>query len=177
MHDLLYPSVPFWNLLLRGGVVFIAILFMLRIAGKRQVAQLGLADFVALMLISNAVQNSMNGGDNSLLGGLVLALVLILLSTAFQYATFRSKRIERIVQGGPTLLIHRGNVIEANLKRELLSMRELHSILRRQGVHTMSEVAEAVLESDGYVSVVKKGEPIPIGTREDIFGEETTESN
>ncbi len=171
MQDLFHMSVPAWNLVLRAVTVFLSLVFMLRIAGKRQVAQLGMGDFVALMLISNAVQNSMNGGDNSLVGGLIIAAVLIALSFLLQFATFRSKRVERIVQGGPTLLIHRGSIVEANLKRELLSIRELHAMLRRQGVHSMDEVAEAVLESDGYISLVRKGEPIPTGVRDDIFQE------
>ncbi len=171
MDSLFHPSLPIWNLLLRATIVFVALLFMLRVAGKRQVAQLGMADFVALMLISNAVQNSMNGGDNSLVGGVILAATLVALSSLFQYATFRSKRVERIVQGRPTLLIHRGQIVEQNLNRELLSIRELHTMLRRLGVHSIEEIAEAVLESDGYVSLVRKGEPIPTGVRDDIFDE------
>jgi uncharacterized membrane protein YcaP (DUF421 family) len=171
MNDLFRTDLPVWVLAFRATAVFVAVLFMLRLAGKRQVAQLGMPDFVALLLISNAVQNAMNGGDNSLAGGLLMALVLILLSVIFQYATFRSRKIERLVQGSPTLLIHKGEFVEANLKHELLSRRELHAMLRRQGVHEMSEVAEAVLESDGYVSIIKKGETIPTGVRDDIFDE------
>lgn len=171
MDDLFRTDLPIWNLVFRAAVVFVALLLMLRLANKRQVAQLGLPDFIALLLVSNAVQNSMNGGDNSLTGGLLMALVLILLSTLFQWASYRSPRLERLVQGGPTLLIHRGQIVDANLRRELLTRRELHAMLRRQGVHAIDEVAEAVLESDGYLSVVKKGEPIPVGVRDDVFDE------
>jgi uncharacterized membrane protein YcaP (DUF421 family) len=171
MHDLFRTDLPVWVLAFRASAVFLGVLLMLRLAGKRQVAQLGMPDFVALLLISNAVQNAMNGGDNSLIGGLLMALVLVVLSSAFQYATFRSPKLERLVQGAPTLLIHHGQIVETNLKRELLSKRELHAILRRQGVHDMSEVAEAVLESDGYVSIIRKGETIPTGVRDDIFEE------
>jgi uncharacterized membrane protein YcaP (DUF421 family) len=171
MHALFHTDLPAWVLIVRATAVFVGVLFMLRLAGKRQVSQLGMPDFVALLLISNAVQNAMNGGDNSLVGGLLMALVLIVLSVAFQYATFRSAKLERIVQGAPTLLIHHGEVIDANLKRELLSRRELHAMLRKQGVQDVSEVVEAVLESDGFVSVIKKGETIPSGVRADIFDE------
>ena len=171
MNDLFRTDLPVWVLAFRAAAVFVAVLFMLRLAGKRQVSQLGMPDFVALLLISNAVQNAMNGGDNSLVGGLLMALVLIVLSVLFQYATFRSAKIERLVQGAPTLLIHRGEVVEANLAKELMSKRELHSMLRKQGVQDVSEVVEAVLESDGFVSVIKKGEKIPFGVREDIFDE------
>ena len=169
MNDLFRTDLPVWNLAFRATVVFFALLAMLRLANKRQVAQLGLPDFIALLLVSNAVQNSMNGGDNSLTGGLIMALVLIALSSLFQYATFRSAKLERIVQGAPTLLIHRGQIVDAHLRRELLTRRELHAMLRKQGVHDVDEVAEAVLESDGYLSIVKKGESIPTGVRGDLF--------
>ena len=176
MHDLFVTDIPAWNLAFRAAAVFVALLFMLRLANKRQVAQLGMPDFVALLLVSNAVQNAMNGGDNSLVGGLLMAVVLIALSTAFQYASFRSPRLERLVQGGPTLLIHRGQIVDSNLRRELLSRRELHAMLRRQDIHAIGEVAEAVLESDGYLSIVKVGEPIPVGVRDDLFGDESKPS-
>ncbi len=120
--------------------------------------QLGIAQLVALLLISNAVQNAMNGGDNSITGGLVLAVVLILLSYVVEVLTYRSKRIENVIQGRPTLLVHHGKVLAHHLKRELLSERELHSVLRRQGIHHLDEIEEAVLESDGYLSVIRKPE-------------------
>ena len=158
MSTLWLPDIPWWHLIIRAAVVFVAVLFLLRLAGKRQVGQLGIGQFVALLLISNAVQNAMNGGDNSLTGGLVLAGVLIVLSYCLEVITYRSKTLENLVQGRPTLLVHRGKVLSDQLKRELLSVRELRAILRRQGIHSLDEIEEAVLESDGFVSVVKKSE-------------------
>jgi uncharacterized membrane protein YcaP (DUF421 family) len=151
-------DIPWWSLIVRAVVVYGAVLALLRVAGKRQVAQMSMTEFVALLLISNAVQNSMNGGDNSLVGGLILAGMLILLATALAYITFSSPKIEQLVQGRPTLLIHRGKIVHAHLKHELLSVRELRHILRKQGIQQLDEVEEAVLESDGFVSVVKKSE-------------------
>src|SRR3954469_16944325 len=144
VHDL-----PWWNLVIRATVVYVAVLLLLRISGKRQVAQMGIVEFVALLLISNAVQNAMNGGDNSLPGGLILAFVLILLASAFAYVTYRCPKIEQIVQGRTTLLIHHGKVLHQNLARELLTVREMQHILRKQGIHEVADIAEAVLESDG----------------------------
>jgi uncharacterized membrane protein YcaP (DUF421 family) len=156
-RSLYLPDIPTWSLVLRAIVVYGAVLLLLRVAGKRQVAQLGISDFVALLLISNAVQNSMNGGDNSLLGGILLAGVLILLSYFFQYATFRSRKLEHLIQGRPTLLVHHGKILQEHLNRELMTVRELKSILRKQGVE-LCDISEAILESDGYVSVIKKEE-------------------
>lgn len=158
MSRLWIPDISSWHLVLRATVVFIAVLLLLRLSGKRQVGQMGIAQFVALLLISNAVQNSMNGGDNSLIGGLILAAVLILLSYAIEVLTYRSKKFENLIQGRPTLLIHQGKVLHKHLKHELLSPRELRAILRRQGIQDFDECEEAVLESDGFVSVVRKSE-------------------
>ncbi len=152
---------PWWHLVIRAGVVYLAIVLLLRLSGKRQVGQMGMADFVALLLISNAVQNSMNGGDNSITGGLILATVLILLSYGFNVLTYRSRRMEALVQGRPTLLVHHGKLLHHNLERELLTVPELRALLRRQGVHDVRDVAEAVLESDGYLSITKKSEMEP----------------
>jgi uncharacterized membrane protein YcaP (DUF421 family) len=158
LRELAFTDVHWWSLVTRAVIVFCAVLLLLRIAGKRAIANMGMSEFVALLLISNSVQNAMNGGDNSLVGGILLASVIIIMSRAFQYATFRWRRVERLVQGTPTLLIHHGKILHDHLKRELLTVRELRTLLRKQGIHDLSEVAEAVLESDGYVSVTRKSE-------------------
>src|SRR5947208_10309477 len=108
LRELLIPPVRYWSLVLRSVIVYIAVLMLLRLSGKRQVANLGTSELVALLLISNAVQNSMNGGDNSLTGGLVLAAVLMVMSFILAALTYFSRDWERFIQGRPTLLIHRG---------------------------------------------------------------------
>src|SRR5256885_792359 len=127
LRELYRNDVHWWSLVLRAIVVFCAVLLLLRIAGKRAIANMGMAEFVALLLISNAVQNAMNGGDNSLIGGLLLATVIMALSAGFQYATFRSRKLEQLIQGRPTLLIHRGKILTDHLKRKLMYIRELRA--------------------------------------------------
>jgi uncharacterized membrane protein YcaP (DUF421 family) len=151
-------DLPWWNLGLRAAVVYASVVLLLRLAGKRQISQMGMTEFVALLLISNAVQNSMNGGDNSLTGGLILAGVIIGLSILMAYLTYRSKKLENIVQGRPTLLIHKGQILYDHLRDELLTVRELGQLLRKQGIHHYDEIEEAVLESDGFVSITRKGD-------------------
>src|SRR3954470_17889269 len=96
------------NLIVRAIVVYLAVLILLRISGKRQLGQMGATEFVAILLISNAVQNAMNGGDNSVIGGLLLAGVLVGLSALISYLTYRSRWFSSIFEGTPTLLIHKG---------------------------------------------------------------------
>src|ERR1700674_367664 len=115
MHELWTPSFPLWHFILRGSVIYLAILLLLRLGGKRQVGQMGTGEFVAILLISNAVQNAMNGGENSITGGLILSVVLIILSVGIAYATFRSKKMEILIEGRPRLVIHNGKLLQKNL--------------------------------------------------------------
>src|SRR5215467_9457975 len=105
-------AVPIWELILRSVVVYAFLLVLLRLTGKRQVGQLAPFDLVLLLVLSNAVQNSMNGGDNSLVGGLVSAATLVLLNGAIGLATYRSKRLEGLIEGRPQLLIHNGKLYD-----------------------------------------------------------------
>src|SRR2546421_12541995 len=111
LRELYITDIPWWSLVIRALVAYCFVLLLLRLAGKRQVGQMAMPEFVALLLISNGVQNSMNGGDNSLIGGLILAVVLIVMSHLVSWGTFRSRKLERLVQGRPTLLIHRGKIL------------------------------------------------------------------
>jgi len=155
-NSLFHPSIGFIELVLRAVLVYGFILFLIRISGKRQLGQLSAIEFVTILLISNAVQNAMNGGDNSLAGGMVLAGVLVILSVLIATLSFRFKPFRRWVEGVPTILIRRGEPIKANLDRELLTHDELASLLRRQGIHHFRDVEIAILESDGSLSVTLK---------------------
>lgn len=146
------------NLIVRAVIVYLAILILLRISGKREIGQMGPTEFVAILLISNAVQNSMNGGDNSLVGGLLLASVLIALSTLISVLTYKSKFFRTVFEGTPTLLIHKGKLISKNLSQERLSENELKVMLRKQGVHHVQDIETAILESDGTLSLTRMSE-------------------
>lgn len=159
MNSLWSLSFPLWQFVLRAAVVYISVLILVRLGGKRQVGQMGIGEFVAILLISNAVQNSMNGGDNSITGGIILAAVIIALSVLYAYLTYKSPKLESLLQGSPTVLVRDGRVIRKNLNKELISIHELRTMLRRQGIHDINEIAIARLESDGFISVMRKSEP------------------
>jgi uncharacterized membrane protein YcaP (DUF421 family) len=163
-------SIPWWEFLVRASVVYLVVMALLRIAGKRQVGQMGMPQLVALLLISNAVQNAMNGNDGSITGGIILAGVIVFWSFVAELITSRSKRLENIIQGRPTILVRNGKVLFNHLKSERLSPSELKVLLRKQGVHKLSEIEEAILESDGYISIRKKGEEEGwMGERNDVY--------
>jgi uncharacterized membrane protein YcaP (DUF421 family) len=153
MDKLFHFDIPASSLIIRGLVVYLSVLILLRISGKRQMGQMNATEFVAILLISNAVQNSMNGGDNSLVGGLLLASILILTSAAVSYLTYKSRFFSTIFEGTPTLLVHKGQMIKKNMDKELLSEAELRTLLRKQGFHHINEITTAILEADGTLTV------------------------
>jgi uncharacterized membrane protein YcaP (DUF421 family) len=147
-------TVGWLELIIRGTVVYVFLLVILRISGKRQIGQLAPFDLVLLLVLSNAVQNSMNGGDNSLIGGLISAATLVGLNFIVSVATFRSKKLEAFIEGRPQLLIHNGKLFEDVIKKAHLTQHELHSALRQAGCSCVEEVHTAVLENSGTISVV-----------------------
>jgi uncharacterized membrane protein YcaP (DUF421 family) len=157
-QSLMVLNVPALNLIIRALVVYLFVLVLLRVGGKRQLGQMGATEFVAILLISNAVQNSMNGGDNSLLGGLILASTLILLSTLISYLTFKNRFFSSLFEGTPTLLVHNGKIIHRHLARERMSEQEFKTLLRKQGVHSLHEIVTAILEADGTLSITRQAD-------------------
>lgn len=149
-------AVPLWELVLRAAVVYGFLLLMLRLTGKRQVGQLAPFDLVLLLILSNAVQNSMNAGDNSLVGGLASAATLIALNYATGLATFRSRRLETLIDGEPEVLIRHGRLNMAALRRAQISDRELAAALRQSGCESDAEVELAMLETNGVISVIRR---------------------
>jgi uncharacterized membrane protein YcaP (DUF421 family) len=155
---MLAMSVAWWELILRGVIVYGFLLVLLRITGKRQVGQLAPFDLVLLLVLSNSVQNSMNGGDNSLLGGLVSATTLVALNYLVGIVTHRSKTMEQLVEGRPIVLIHNGKLFEDVMDRAQLTHHELNSALRQAGCDCVQEVHCAILENNGSITVTSRRE-------------------
>ncbi len=147
-------TVSGWELILRGVIVYSFLLVLLRLTGKRQVGQLAPFDLVLLLVLSNAVQNSMNAGDNSLIGGLISATTLIGLNYLVGLVTYRSKKLEALIEGRPEILIHNGKLFENVIERAKLTHHELNAALRQAGCSCIEEVHLAILENNGSISVV-----------------------
>ena len=151
---LLVPDISIAEKILRSVVVYLFLLIAFRLTGKRQVGQLTPFDLVLLLLISNVVQNAVIGNDNSLGGGLIGAVAILLLNRLVVEITYRSKRLRRILEAQPTILVHNGKVLHANLERERVTMDDLLGALRRNGVADVSHVRVAMLEENGGISVI-----------------------
>lgn len=150
-------AVPAWNIALRAAVIYVVVLIGLRLAGKREIGQMTVFDLVVLLLLANAVQNAMVGPDTSLAGGILAAAVLLVLNAAVARLRLRWPRLRRMVEGSPTLLVLRGEIIAANLQRERLDQETLEAALREHGIAELSDVEMAVLEIDGSISVMPAG--------------------
>jgi uncharacterized membrane protein YcaP (DUF421 family) len=140
---------------LRTGVIYCLVLIGIRISGKREVGQMTPFDLVLLLLLSNSVQNAMTGPDTSLAGGAVAAATLLVLNYLVADVSGWNRRFRKYIQGEPSLLIHDGEVMEAHMAKEHVSMDELERALREHGVSTYKQAALAVLEVDGSISVLK----------------------
>jgi len=151
-------GVPWWELVLRGVVVYAFLIVLLRLTGRRQVGQLAPFDLVLLLVLSNAVQNSMNAGDNSLVGGLLSATTLVVVNWLVGLATFRSRRLEAVIEGRPQVLVHNGVLFEDVLARAQLTRHELNAALRQGGCTCVEEVHTAILENNGSISVTPRRE-------------------
>lgn len=145
------------EILIRTVAVYLVILVGLRLSGKREIGQMTVFDLVVLLLISNAVQNAMVGPDTSLTGGILAAVVLLIINLLVARLRMTSTRMRRWVEGTPTLLILHGKVIEEHLRREGIDEESLMAALREHGVSLISEVEMCVLEIDGSISVVPVG--------------------
>lgn len=146
----------FEQLVVRAVVVYVFLLLLLRLTGKRQVGQLAPFDLVLLLVLSNAVQNSINGGDNSVVGGLVSATTLVAVNSLVAVVTHRSKRAEGLIEGHPQVLIHNGRLNEAIMARAKITHHELNAALRQGGCSCVEDVHYAILENNGAISVVAR---------------------
>ena len=147
-------TVPVWELIVRSIAVYVFLILILRISGKRQIGQLAPFDLVLLLILSNAVQNSMSGGDNSLIGGLIIATTLVLINYLVGFATYKSQKLEALIEGRPQILIHNGKLYEDMMANAQMTQHELDTALRQAGYSRVSEVYAGILETRGTISII-----------------------
>ncbi|MFP5374587.1 MAG: DUF421 domain-containing protein [Gammaproteobacteria bacterium] len=155
MSDLFELAMPWWEFVLRACVVYLVILALVRITGKRTVGQHTPFDLIVVVLLGTAVQNSLIGEDVSLLGGLILAATLIGLNWLVGIATSRSPLADRLVQGEPVLLARNGEVFERVLRRQMIPPSDLEEAMRAANVRERAQIEAAWLEPNGAITVLK----------------------
>jgi uncharacterized membrane protein YcaP (DUF421 family) len=152
------PEISVGEKILRSLICYFFLLIMFRLLGKREVGQMTPFDLIVLLVLSNVLQNAMIGPDNSVTGGLIGATAILTVNWVVGRISFISPRLERAIEGVPTVLVHDGKIVEANLRRETVSHADLLSNLRLQGIFDVKDVRVAVLETSGKISVLRVGD-------------------
>ncbi len=153
-------ELPILEKIIRPILVYIFLVVGLRLAGKRELAQLNTFDLIVLLTLSNTVQNAIIGNDNSLSGGLIGATALLAINALFVRFMYSHGKLERLAEGEQCVLIDCGKVQHQALKGELITMAELEAAAHKQGIGSLAEVDRAVLEPGGVISfIVSKPEP------------------
>lgn len=150
-NDLFTLGVSAPEKVIRTIAIYLALAVLLRLAGKRDLAQLNSFDLVVMLLLSNVVQNAVIGSDNSLLGGLIGAVVLVVFNAVVVRASVRSDRMHRLIEGTPTVLARDGHWDTAVLRREGLRKADVDAALRRQNANGVGDVATVSIEPGGAV--------------------------
>jgi uncharacterized membrane protein YcaP (DUF421 family) len=152
MFDL---SLPWWEFVLRGVIVYCALLVLVRISGKRTVGQFTPFDLLVVMLLSESVSNSLSGGDESVAGGLLIACTLIVLNISIAYVSSRSRKIAALIDGECVLLGRDGKVFKDVLKKCRIAEGDVDEALREADVE-LSDARCIFLEADGTITVLEK---------------------
>jgi uncharacterized membrane protein YcaP (DUF421 family) len=153
-------GLPVAEKIIRPILVYVFLVGGLRLAGKRELAQLNPFDLVVLLTLSNTVQNAIIGDDNTVTGGLIGAATLLLVNYLFVRFLYSHPKIDEAVEGKTDILIDGGKLQTENLKRELITMSELRAAAHRQGFADLEDVDRAIIEAGGTISFVAK-KPAP----------------
>lgn len=155
-REILLPDTPILEIVLRGTLVYFGLFVLLRLFLKRQTGGVAITDLLVVVLIADAAQNAMAGGYESVPDGILLVATILFWALAFDWLGFHFPRLQRLLHPPPLALVRNGRVIKHNMRHELVTMEELMSHLREQGIQDIADVEKAFMEGDGRISVVPR---------------------
>jgi uncharacterized membrane protein YcaP (DUF421 family) len=150
------PTLPVWELIARGAIVFLVVFILLRIFGKRQVGQMTPYDLTVLLLISEGASNAIRAEDQSITAAVLVIVTMLAINKLISFASARSKRFDLLVEGSPEILIRDGRVDYQKLWDVNVSKADLLAALRQYECTTPHQAELAVLETNGHITVRKK---------------------
>ncbi|MCD6061360.1 MAG: hypothetical protein K0R03_725 [Moraxellaceae bacterium] len=156
MEDLFALQEPWWQLMLRGLIIYIGILLFVRLSGKREVGQFTAFDMAVLLIVSEAVSPALSAEEKSVTGGLLVLATLFAANSGLSWLSQRSVRIDRALQGEPEFLVRSGRVDYDAMRRLGVSHNDLLSALHKGGLMTPHEAEFAILETSGEITVKKR---------------------
>jgi uncharacterized membrane protein YcaP (DUF421 family) len=149
-------SVSPLELIIRGTAMYLFLFLLFRVVVRRRVGAIGMADILILVIIADAAQNALSGEYKSVTEGAILVGTIVFWNMAIDWVNFRLPALRPWLEPPPMLLMRNGRILHRNLRHEYVTEDELNAKLREKGVNDYSEVAEAHMERDGNVSVVKR---------------------
>ena len=167
--NMFHLSLPVAEKILRPIIVYLFLVIGLRIAGKRELAQLNPFDLVVLLTISNTVQNAIIGNDNSVSGGIIGAVTLLLVNAGVVHLVHRSPQINAWIEGRTDYLIRDGTINQMSLKREEISEDELLTAARKSGYQSLDQIREATIDTNGSISFIVKPAVIADTNQQEII--------
>ena len=152
MFDL---NLPWWEFVIRGAAVYLVLLVAVRVSGKRTIGQFTPFDLLVVMLLSEAVGGSMSGGDESLVGGLIVGFTLLGLNVVISYTASRNVRLENMLEGREVLLGRKGKLYDDVMKKHRIGRNEIDRVLHANDM-SLEEMELLILETDGSINATKK---------------------
>jgi uncharacterized membrane protein YcaP (DUF421 family) len=154
--DMFVMGLPLAEKILRPIIIYVFLILGLRLSGKRELAQLNPFDLVVLLTLSNTVQNAIIGDDNSVTGGIIGAISLLVINYLVVRFLYSHQKLDQLVEGKAEVLVHEGKVQTQHLRKELITMEQLQAAARKQGFDSLSEVNQCVLEPGGTLTFVAR---------------------
>jgi uncharacterized membrane protein YcaP (DUF421 family) len=144
------------DVVIRAGVAYVFIIFILRAIGRRELSSLGASDIVLLVVMGDLVQNGVTQSDQSMSGVFLAISTFAMLTVAVSVMTFKSRRARTLIEGQPLILVQEGKPIEKNLRTERLLVDDVAEEARAQGLESIDEIKWCLLEPSGSMSFIKK---------------------
>ena len=144
------------DIILRAAAVFVLLFVVTRVIGRRELGEMEPFDLIQLVVMGDLIQQGVTQSDYSFTGSVLAISTLALLTVAVSYASFRWRRVRPLLEGEPIVLVHDGTPVDANLRRERISLEEIEAQARLQQVASLDDVRVAVLETSGQISIIPR---------------------
>lgn len=145
-----------YELVIRATVIFLGLFIMFKIWGKKHLGEMAAFDLLILLIMSEAVQNSLVDDDKSLQGGLIVVATFMILSSLMNILSFHSRKAEHFLEGKAKVIIRDGKLMDDVLAKERITLAELLEAIREQGILHLKDIGLAMLEANGKISVIEK---------------------
>ena len=145
------------DIVLRALVLYAFVVFVMRVIGRRELSSMTPFDLVLLIILGDAIQQGLTQDDYSVTGAVLAVATIATLQVATSYVSYRSKRARRVLEGDPIVIVDHGDLVDANVARERMTLDDITEEARQQQIRSLDEVDWAILEANGSISFIKKG--------------------